>query len=174
MFFEGADIVITEPMTMVTDYILAMQAGLHGRALQRKAREHPSGQVRKWIKGFYAAGAGALAGGTLHGFQLTMNRSALICLLLVTVIGVVAAGFSLLEAGIESARHPETHDPRRLVSGARWLKTIAVAAGMGGLIVVVGPSLHEHFNQNDLAHIVLMFGLYSAYCAVTLRHNFSA
>jgi hypothetical protein len=172
MFFEGADIVITEPMTMVTDYVLALQAWLHGRALQRKAGGNPSEQVSKWIKGFYAAGVGALAGGTLHGFQLTMSRSALIFLLLMTVIGVVAASFSLLEAGLDSARQPGAHDPLRLASGARWLKRMALAAGMGGLIVVAGPSLHEHFNQNDLAHIVLMFGLYSGYRAVTLRHNF--
>jgi hypothetical protein len=171
MFFESSGITISEPVTMVTDYILASQAWLYGRALRRKAGEHAPATLNKWINGFYAAAAGALAGGALHGFQLMLSRSALIVLLLATVVAVTAGAFSLLEAGLESVRRPEAREPLRRRPIVRWLRTMAAAASAAGLIALAGPSLHEHFNQNDLAHIVLMLGLHSGYRAASLRHG---
>jgi hypothetical protein len=171
MIFESSGIAISEPVTMITDYILASQAWLYGRALRRKAGEDAPATLNKWINGFYFAAAGALAGGAMHGFQLMLSRSALIVLLLATVFAVTAGAFSLLEAGLESARRPEARDPLRRRPIVRWLRTMAGAASAAGLIALAGPSFHEHFNQNDLAHIVLMLGLHSGYRAASLRHG---
>ena len=166
MFLETSGIAITEPMTMATDYVLAMQAWLHGRALRRMVGEHSPEILNKWIRGFYAAAWGALAGGTLHGFQLILSRSALIFLLLATVVAVTAGAFLFLEAGIASARQPAATGALRPTP---WVRAMAASALIAGLIAFAGPSLHEHFNQNDLAHIVLMLGLYCGYRAVSPR-----
>ncbi|MDA1315277.1 MAG: hypothetical protein O2968_18255 [Acidobacteria bacterium] len=171
MFLETGGVAISEPVTMLTDYMLLLQAWLYGRALRRQGGEDAPETLNKWIAGFYAVAVGAFAGGTLHGFQLMMSRSALIFLLLATVVALTAGAFSLLEAGLESARQPGPSNPLPWMLVARWLWTMAAAAAIAGLIALACPPLHEHFSQNDLAHIVLMLALYSGYRAASLRHG---
>ncbi|TMH46311.1 MAG: hypothetical protein E6H54_03030, partial [Betaproteobacteria bacterium] len=59
---------ISEPMTLATDYILAAVAALMGVLILRGAGEHNS--RRWWGIAFIALALGAALGGTHHGFRL--------------------------------------------------------------------------------------------------------
>ncbi len=59
---------ITEPATMVTDYILAGMGIFFGRKLFLRGQEINQQAIRLWAVAFFAMAVGALAGGTWHGF----------------------------------------------------------------------------------------------------------
>src|SRR5262249_30843096 len=62
---------ITQPATMITDYVLAAAGFLCG-ALLLKAR--PSKAQQMWSIGLLTAGAAAALGGTYHGFTLYFDE----------------------------------------------------------------------------------------------------
>lgn len=60
---------MTEPDVTLTDYLLTLECGVICWLLWRRALARPA--LRAWTIVFFAAtGAGALAGGTVHGFFL--------------------------------------------------------------------------------------------------------
>lgn len=64
---------ITEPMTMVTDYILAAFVLTWGYRLWRDGVGRGVRASRWWALGFGAVGLAAIAGGTTHGFKLMLG-----------------------------------------------------------------------------------------------------
>ena len=58
---------ITEPMTMVTDYLLAAQCLVQPRVLSRRAPTMRLGSIPVWVAAFVGTAIAALAGGTVHG-----------------------------------------------------------------------------------------------------------
>jgi hypothetical protein len=78
-----------------------------------------------------------------------------------------------IAAGVRSALSSEARDESSRREGILWLKR-AVLVSLIGLAVLVGRlSIHRHFNQNDLYHIVQMAGLYCLYRAANLLHGLS-
>jgi hypothetical protein len=63
-------VTITEPMTMLTDYLAAALGAWWSARLFRAAR-HAS--TRVWAAGFAAFAVGAFVGGTYHGFSESMG-----------------------------------------------------------------------------------------------------
>ena len=57
----------TEPMTMLTDYVLAILTGLLAVSLFRVGHARGQTSVRLWAGAFLAIAATALVGGTYHG-----------------------------------------------------------------------------------------------------------
>ena len=161
---------ITETMTMVTDYILTVQASVYAWMISRQAAPRPSKTVTLWICGLCLAAVGALAGGTAHGFQLFIPGAPLIALWTITIGSLTLTTVLLSWAAVRSARQPEASNTDNRAKGLRWLKLTLVFALSGSAIAVFGPSPHPQFNHFDLAHVVLMAGLYAAYRAVNLRH----
>lgn len=161
---------ITEPMTMVTDYILTVQASGYAWMLWRRAAPQPSKTVQLWIRGLCFGALGALAGGTAHGFRLFVPGPPLIALWTITITSLALTTVILCWAAVQSALHPESTKAADCDAGLWWLKLTLASAIIGSAIAVFGPSPHPQFNHFDLAHVLFMVGLYAAYRSVVLRH----
>ncbi len=85
---------LTEPMTLLTDYVLAGVTGWLGWRLWA-ARESQAAR-RLWAIAFGALALAALAGGSHHGFTLLLPETALAALWKVTVYSVGLASFGML------------------------------------------------------------------------------
>ncbi len=77
----------------------------------------------------------------------------------------------LIAAGVTSARAPEAEDERARQAGYRWLErgVWGTLAAIG--LLLAGVSFHDHFNANDLYHVVQLAGLYCLYRAVLHLHQ---
>ena len=192
---------IQEPMTLATDYGLAVLGVGFGLSLLRRR----SRTARVWAYGFFALAAGAFFGGTAHGFVewLTAERHALVWKATTYSIGLTS--FFLLAAtgsGVLSCKASRwltiaaaaklavylwwmgSHDEfkyviydygpsmlvvlaahlwawrARGVEWAKWIVAGVVASFVGAGVQLSGFALHEHFNHNDLYHVVQMIGLW--------------
>lgn len=85
---------LTEPMTLLTDYVLA---GVTGWLAWRLWRAHESQAARRlWSAAFGALAAAAIAGGSHHGFALLLPEAALAGLWKATIFSVGIASFGML------------------------------------------------------------------------------
>src|SRR5262249_38190710 len=96
---------ISEPTTMITDYLLAGLALICGFRLWKSRATSGKGSSSQpgdfWIFGFFFAGAAAIVGGTFHGFaryqSLTFHRAlwqTTVFLIAATATSMVAASLS--------------------------------------------------------------------------------
>ena len=162
---------ITEPMTLVTDYLMAAQCVFLALSLLAKSRRAGRGSVRLWVTAFLVAALAALAGGTAHGFRLYLGEANHSIVWLVTVWSIGSSSVLMFLAGLRSALRPETDVEEDRKTGVSWLwKGIAVSA-VGILLMVNKVSLHQHFNDNDVYHVVQMVGLYFFYKGAVLLHG---
>ena len=122
--------IITEPATLITDYLLAMFTGVLGRRLGRAARTADwSGFIQAarlqnwWSVAFMATAVAGAAGGTVHGFRRAMARSLTDLLWLVTLESLVVAAFAVVGAAIVLAGWGQT---------TRFVATFAAAVAFGG------------------------------------------
>jgi hypothetical protein len=199
---------IHEPMTMATDYLLALLAIWWGaRLLISAAREEE--RIRRLWGGFFLATAlAAITGGTYHGFSAHLSPMVLTVLWKTTVIAIGLASFLVL-VSIAKARFGRrvrnlvitigavkllvylawmtAHDEfvwvildyaptmlfvlvvetwqaavRRQPS-SRWIVAGIVVSFLAAGIQASGISIHEHFNHNDLYHVVQIAALYLLY-----------
>ena len=196
-----AEPAIQEPMTLATDYMLAGLGVAFGVHLLRKG----SRAGRLWAYAFFAMAAGALFGGTAHGFVdwLDAGRHAAVWkattysiglasffLLAATAAGVLPCKLSrmlMIAAAVKLAiylwwmgSHDEfkyviyDYGPSMLVvlaahlrawraigvKWARWIVAGVVVSFAGAGVQMSGFALHQHFNHNDLYHVVQMVGLW--------------
>ena len=163
---------ITEPMTMATDYLLAAQCLVHATALARRTPPPRLGAIRVWMAAFVGTAIAAFAGGTAHGFALYLSSTNLRLVWTVTVAAIAVSSLVMLWAGVTSVRHPYAADPGLRKSGGRWL-----VRGIGVTVIGLGMqqsgwSPAEHFNHNDLYHVIQMAGLYCFYRGALALHAF--
>jgi hypothetical protein len=64
---------LSEPTTLITDYLLAVVAFAYGGRLAGGPPGAASVTRRLWAAAFLCCGAAALAGGTVHGFTLALT-----------------------------------------------------------------------------------------------------
>lgn len=62
----------SEPVTLLTDYLLAAVAAALGTRLARRVPAQPAGR-RLWAAAFLVGAVAALAGGTVHGFAASLG-----------------------------------------------------------------------------------------------------
>ncbi len=140
-------------------------------SLLRKTATRGPGVVFVWAVGLLLAAVAGVAGGTAHGFKLYLGPALHAAVWKVTVASIGLAALLMLWAGIRSARHPTTRDRERRHSGHRWLKGGVLVTVIGVLIQQSGRSLHQHFNHNDIYHLVQMVGIYCFYRGVACLHD---
>ena len=87
---------ISEPMTMASDYALAALALLLARPLLKVGRAASRRPARLWGFALVATAAGALWGGTSHGFALQLGETGLAALWKLTVWSIGAASALML------------------------------------------------------------------------------
>lgn len=162
---------ITEPMTMVTDYLLTAWSVFLAASLLRKAGVDGRSHIGLWVVALAVAGAAAFAGGTAHGFKLYLGATYHALVWNVTVISIGLATLLMLIAGIRSARHPTTPDRKKRHRGHQWLKFGILVTAIGLLIQQSGWSIYEHLNHNDIYHLVQMVGIYFFYRGVLCLHD---
>ncbi len=162
---------IIEPMTMLTDYWLAVWSAFLAVSLLRKAGVTGRSHVRLWVVAFAVAALAALAGGTAHGFKLYLGPTHHAVVWNVTVISIVLATLLMLVAGIRSASHPTTPDRETRHRGHQQLKVGILVTVIGLLIQQCGWSIHEHLNHNDIYHLIQMVGIYFFYRGVLFLHD---
>ena len=154
---------LTEPMTALTDYAVALVSVGFAFAMYR--RVGPGNKVVAWFwcAAFSAVSVAAVAGGTFHGFADRLGREALDTLWNLAVFSIGAtAGFGT--AAIHSAH------VRRVDGTVAWL-----AAGIG--VTIVGLAVQQsdfprlaNFNHNDAYHVIQIVGLFLFFrCARTTR-----
>jgi len=143
---------ISEPATLITDYVLSVVALILGISLFR-ARDRISGKSSLlWSIGFLTAAAAAAAGGTFHGFAAYFTASAHRSLWSVTVALIAAsAGFVTLAVLIQS---------EFTTSQKRWLRAGVLLTLLGVAIQRSGFSPAANFNYNDVYHCIQMVAFY--------------
>jgi hypothetical protein len=151
---------ISEPATLITDYILSIVVLILGISLLR-ARDRTSGKSTLfWSIGFLTAAAAAAAGGTFHGFApyfgAPMRRS-----LWNVTLGLItaSAGFVTLAVLIQS----EVTNSRK-----RWLRAGILLTFVGVAIQRSGFSPAANFNHNDLYHCIQTVAFYLLFRAARL------
>jgi hypothetical protein len=91
---------IAEPSTLVTDYALAVLAGILAWRLFRSRPAHDQDSVSLWASALAAIAAGSFAGGTYHGFGPFMPRDTSVGLWTLTTLVLGMASFLLLSSVI--------------------------------------------------------------------------
>lgn len=127
---------ISEPMTLVTDYLLAVFTGVlayylwrRSREAARSGRDDARGWLYWWAAAYAATAIGGIAGGTVHGFQHALAPQVVAGIWMVTLQSLVFAGFAVTCAIIAVTR----------LSGAPALVTAALAFGIYAVWVVAHP-----------------------------------
>ena len=115
---------ITEPMTLVTDYALAVLSFALGLLLLRAdLRGHTS--VRLWAGAFWVTAFGAIAGGTYHGLGLILGDGAKALLWKATMYSIGFTSFLMLAGTVVAS---VSKSWRRWVLAAIFLKLALYAA----------------------------------------------
>ena len=120
---------ISEPATLITDYMLGTLSELCAVLLIRRNTALRQRSIQWWAFALFAAAVGSYAGGTYHGFQHALDPAVATVLWKVTTISMGVASFFLLTSAITSAFAGQ--DRRWLIAGAA-LKLAIYAAWMLG------------------------------------------
>ena len=173
---------ISEPMTLVTDYLLAAVTAWLAWRLRGSAQH----SRRWWAVAFAALALGAFLGGTWHGFvQNTILWKA-------TLLSVGVASFGMVSGSAFAALSGRARDTVLWLAGAKlivywwwilghdefiyvvldagiafaavaamhlWRWNAWIVAGVAvsvaaALVQASGYALHAHFNHNDLYHVI--------------------
>jgi hypothetical protein len=164
---------ISEPTTTLTDYVMALQCVVQAVALRRAARQStmvPPPAVGLYVAGFSVAVLASFAGGTSHGFRPQLGEY-WSPVWTVTIYSIVSAFILLIAAGIRSSLHPQVSDPVTRRAGRIWLVRGFGLTAVGLVVLVAKVSFHEHFNQNDLYHVIQWGGLYGVYRGGRILHG---
>lgn len=161
---------ISEPTTMLTDYALAALCLYFVAVLWSHARRRGGRRLGLWMAAFLVTALAAILGGTAHGFRIPLGEDWAVVWNL-TVIGIAGSSALLIGAGVRSVLRSEAGSEVARRDGITWLKRGIFVSGVGLAVLVGKLSLHEHFNQNDLYHVIQMGGLYCLYRGARLLHH---
>ena len=124
---------VSEPTTLITDYLLGTISEICGVLLLKQNVALRQTSIRIWAFALMAAAMGSYAGGTYHGFQLTLSAPVAFVLWKVTTISMGVASFLLLAAAFTAAFGGQNR---------RWL---IAGAGVKLAIYVVWMLGHDEF-----------------------------
>jgi hypothetical protein len=198
---------ISEPVTLVTDWLLAALCVALGLRLLRHARRTGQRSVCLFAGPFFSTALAAFIGGAAHGFRPYLGswgnffswKLSVLAIGVTTLLFVAAAataallrpwrriviGVAVLQAAVYFAWmmfHDEfiwviaDYVPamslvlalqvlqwRRGEPSAPWLAAGIATSLVGATIQASGYALHEHFNHNDLYHVVQMAATWILY-----------
>jgi hypothetical protein len=145
-------VTISEPVTMLTDYLLATGSMVFGISLLRNSTRS-SRIALLWPLGFFCGAAAAIVGGTFHGFATMQSAGTHTALWNITLVLIgISAGF-MISAALCGPLKADAQN-------TRWLRAGAVLSVAGLLIQLGRVSFHPNFNHNDLYHCVQTVALY--------------
>jgi len=161
--------------TTLTDYAMALQCVAHVVSLRRAIvdrGEVPVPSARLYLAGFATVAVASFAGGTSHGFRRPLG-DAWADVWTLTVWSIAVGVALIVAASIWVSLRPvvETRSrapwvgrgPAQVSQGRRWLALGYGITIVGVILLVTKVSCHQHFNHNDLYHVVQMAGLFWVY-----------
>lgn len=199
---------ITEPATLITDYLLAAFTIVLAWRLFGAARR--TGRVSQWwwAVAFLATAVAGIAGGTVHGFRLLLPPAVTARLWILTLESLLVAAFSVVRGTLAGSRLTEAAkrraswiaaimyaayglwlngNPRFVFAiaaygvalvvlvvfkarawqtephAARWMTAGVVVSVIAAAVQQGRWSLHEHFNHNDLYHVIQAVAIWLLY-----------
>ena len=198
---------ITEPTTMITDYLLGLFTVILAVRLS-KINEGQENSIRLWGGALTATAIAAFLGGTSHGFALHFSDFANTAIWKATVYSIGLASFFMLSGTLFAAiANPlrklllglillkflvyagwmVSHDEFKYVifdyapamfgvvllqlyayskwkhKSAVWLISGVLISFAAAGIQMSGFTIHQHFNHNDLYHVIQMGAIFLLY-----------
>ena len=151
---------ITEPMTLLTDYLLAAWSLFLALRLSHSASLARRKAIWLWMTGLLLISMAAALGGTYHGFQIYFESATRRTLWNATLYFIgLGSGFMLAGTCVALVGWH--------YSSTKWLLAGLVASAAGLVIQQSGIVFHQYFNHNDLSHCVQMLALYLFYRGVS-------
>jgi len=158
---------ITEPMTMLTDYVITAQCAAYAASLAKKTPQASRGSAKWWTAAFGATALAALAGGSAHGFRAHLGDDLGPLAFRITNSLVASSALATAVAVFRSLRKPRAPQGPPRQEGHRWLLRGGIATGAGLALLAGFNALkwapHEHFDQNVIYHLIQSAGLHSFY-----------
>ena len=193
---------ISEPMTMITDYALGAVSAVLGWRLHRDAGGERA--RRCWAAAFGALAVSAFLGGTHHGFAAVLSQAVYDLSWKVTVFAIGLFSFGMMAGSMLATTRGAARSALLAIAAAQlavytaWMLVhdeyryvvLDSAIAMAALLLLHGWSaasrrdeasywvlagiavsavaaavqyyrvaLHEHFNHNDLYHLVQIAGM---------------
>jgi len=154
---------LTEPMTALTDYAVALVSFAFAVAMYRRITLTNRVSPWFWCAAFLASTGAAIAGGTFHGFAETLSRGGRDTLWNLSVF-LIGATVAFVTAAIHSAH------VKRVDTTVPWLASAVVVTLVGLAVQQSNFPNSANFNHNDAYHLIQMVGLYLFFrCARTTR-----
>lgn len=145
---------ISEPTTMITDYLLALACAIFAVLTLRSGASHHA--VWVWFMAFVTGSIAALLGGTFHGFRSQLGaRGKGVWEFTLILIGASAA-FMIAGALVSSIGRGD-------LESVKWIRRGLVLSAAGFAIQKIGRGLHQHFNHNDIYHVIQIAGFWCLY-----------
>ena len=141
---------ISEPTTLITDYLLAVVSTVFGFVLIR-ARTHRGSLL--WSIGFLTLAGAGLTGGSFHGFRLMMTDNAHRSLWNITCLLIGASAAFMISGAIIGPLS-------RYGRNTRWHAVGLILSIVGVAIQQSHVSLHPNFNHNDIFHCIQIVALW--------------
>ncbi len=148
--------IILEPTTMLTDYLVTVFCLGFAISLYRECRRRSQRSVWLWATGFLLSAVSALIGGTYHGFAYYIGPDGLKAMWNVTVFLIgVSAGFMISGGFLGYLR--KAHTSRKLIIAGIVVSAVAFMIQQSSL------DIHKHFSHDDLFHCVQLVAFYLFY-----------
>jgi hypothetical protein len=119
---------VTEPATLVTDYLLAVFTAVLAVRLFGAARRRGSGAEWWWAVAFTATAVAGIGGGTVHGFQAMLPPLLTSVLWIITLESLVIAAFAVIRGTLVGSG---------LSEGAVRAASLVIGAGYGAYAIWV-------------------------------------
>jgi hypothetical protein len=202
--------ILTEPMTLLTDYLIALQAIGFAVVMFKRGKHSQQRSVFLWAAVFSFVGIAAFLGGTCHGFVQYLGNERVRFLWQIMVYCLGIASYLMLAATVISTLPRRVHRWVLLGFGiksvlylafaaqlmrhyayavadyfsamvivlllqgwalyqgintaaAKWIVTGIAVSGLAVTVQGSGVAIGEHFNHNDIYHLMQMVGLYGFY-----------
>ncbi len=204
---------ITEPTTMLTDYLLGLFTVILAVRLFKLNENQQENSILLWAGALVATAIAAFLGGTSHGFALHFSDFAKTAIWKATVYSIGLASFFMLSGTLFAA---VANPLRKLLLGLILLKFLVYAGWMvshdefkyvifdyapamlgvvllqlyayskwkhksavwliSGVLIsfsaagiqMSGFTIHQHFNHNDLFHVIQIGANYLLYRGATM------
>jgi hypothetical protein len=158
---------ITEPVSMVTDYLLATVSLFFASRLLSTARPENRVSSGLWTIGFMAGAVAAFVGGTYHGFASYFDASLHRALWNITIFSIGTSGAFMVSGVLASS-------VKRSDESKKWLIRGVTVTAVGFLIQQAPIRRNLDFNHNDLYHLIQIVALYLFFKGARLLQDYSS
>jgi hypothetical protein len=138
---DNTGVVISEPSTLITDYMLGSLTAVLAWRLLVTNRRRPQRAVRFWSAALMAVAFGSIVGGTYHGFALALTSGVAAALWKATMLAMGVASLFLTLSAIQAAAPPRL---RRLLVIAAFTKLCVYAAWV--------------FSHDEFKYVIMEYG----------------